>query len=111
MNQRPLGQALAQVKLFVSTTAALIGGVDRYICYATSRAHRRGLITGSERHQITGMIHNRLGDAETVEQWLTAQGIIQASALSGSLAEFQQWQVEIQKYRHRWLDALIAEFS
>jgi hypothetical protein len=78
-----------------------------FICHAIEDAEERGKITHDQYRVATAMIERRLGPGHsTVEDFLvTTLGVraYQAARLQDPDC--------IQKYRHRWVDALIAEFS
>lgn len=66
------------------------------ICYALSNSHGANL--------ARGIIEDRLGDLSYVTSWLWHAGYLPAA--------YEDWDwTEIQAYRHRWVDALIEEFS
>lgn len=74
----------------------------RYICVAIAlAASPRGYAT-LDRFIACRMIQNRLRNFDSVEVWLRYKVGIDLSIVTFN---------EIQKYRHRWLDALIEEFS
>lgn len=65
------------------------------ICYALSYGQGTNLV-----RQI---IHERLGNCNSVATWLVSNGYIKYSR-----PDFRK---QVQTYRHRWVDALIKEFS
>lgn len=74
-----------------------------YICYAIGKAFHNGAIELEEYEAARKMIENRIYPFLNVYYWLEwnvdSDTVRQASAK------------DIQQYRHRWLDAMIKEFS
>lgn len=68
---------------------------EQYICMAISYAY----VSKAAKDMAREVIFKRLNGSVTVGQWLIKRGF------------FPQTQQQLQDYRHRWLDALIAEFS
>jgi hypothetical protein len=52
------------------------------------------------------IINERLGESFTVGSWLAHNGFITNNDFND-----RKYQNQLQKYRHRWLDSLIEEFS
>ena len=73
------------------------GGKTPFICHAIA-----GALGRSHEFLAVRMIEGRLHPSYTVVQWLDAQE---------HSRPFDYSVVDRQVYRHRWLDALIAEFA
>jgi hypothetical protein len=73
----------------------------RYICYAIESAqdNRGSYDSLMAQKAIRAIIHERMGDAWCLEEWVHRQGI------RGATHDMMQ------EYRHRWLQSLIKEFS
>ena len=65
-----------------------------YICNALAHATHSS-------YALRRLIHQRLGDSITVEDWLEGIGV--------PLDQLND--KNLQEYRHRWIDELIKEFS
>lgn len=99
---------LKRAKAFVKTSEDIrnpTAGKIRAICFAID------LIPGLERNHnylVTDMIADRLEPATFVEEWLSKN----VPAYKKRHDSFDVTLPEdVQDYRHRWLDALIEEFS
>lgn len=100
--RKAVAQAFAAAKLRLSN-----GRTHRtnFICWALDHAIYDGLTTGISGAKAKKIIETRLGNCSSVTEWL-AKNVVPEHALRGNISA-----VEIQQYRHRWLDALIEEFS
>lgn len=106
-------RALKAGKLFLHR-AGVRGTTDTFICNAIDAAVKPALITQEEADAAIRLINNRLGNKGvkdlglhlTVECWLMLIPEVRRY-LERTPNRFN----EIQEYRHRWVDALIEEFS
>ena len=99
MNERAMiHSALAAAKSSLSHTYQCGDGQEEFICYAIGSAR-----DAWARVLAREMIMERLGNTPTVYDWLRCRVGMQAIQAAG--------QDSVQQYRHRWLDALIEEFS
>lgn len=73
-----------------------------YICCAISDAYYMGGASATAVAHATSVIRARLGSFTRVESWLVHVTKVDVSQLRPA---------NVQAYRHRWLDALIKEFS
>lgn len=80
----------------------------QFICMASGMAEKYDWITEQARRRAKAIVIKRLEGEFTVADWLVRKGCI---ARRNRLALTNLQQQQIQEYRHRWLDALIAEFS
>lgn len=96
-----IARAYKLAKYHVSTTYA-IGAKEQFICHALRGLRDRGLILWTTYDRAKRIIMERLdGRGNCVESFLEEMGI-----------DWRKYpRDEVQKYRHRWLDALIVEFS
>jgi L-amino acid N-acyltransferase YncA len=92
------------------------GGWDRYlhdlvnrvyICDAIRKAYYEEEITRKAMRTATKLIMTRLGPCVSVGQWLDQNVGYRVRFGKGHNAYHKQ----VQAYRHRWLDALIIEYS
>lgn len=74
-----------------------------FVCHAVAAACKRGLISDFEAEQFKEMINERLQGRFTVHEWLTYRAKVEIDPDT-----WDRYRVE---YRHRWVDAMIAEFS
>jgi hypothetical protein len=77
-----------------------VPGRKTYICFAISVADQYRESRAAKAAQK--MIHSRIKGHGTVDAWLWAVA---------KIPKRQMTRRNVQAYRHRWLDALIAEFS
>lgn len=84
-----------------------IGEAEQYICFALYRTVRFGASSYGDYILAKEMIMERLAPFNCVEDWLKLKGV----GLASYYAAVDQNPDVVQKYRHRWLDALIKEFS
>lgn len=82
---------------------------DMYICCALDAAQNRGLISNYLNRQAESLINKRLEGSVTLDAWCMARGLIGRHSL-GELRD-PDYVDNMQAFRHRWLDALIKEFS
>ena len=71
------------------------------ICYAIAACERRGQVSHKTALQARRIIMKRLAPNGSCYTWLRNQGVPEMHLTSNNL----------QAYRHRWLDALIEEWS
>jgi hypothetical protein len=94
-------RAFSLAKNHVSMTYS-IGAKEQFICHALRRLHDRRIISTIAYDDAVGVIMERLRPyGNCVESYLTYVGIEHGAYPRD----------EVQKYRHRWLDALIEEFG
>lgn len=75
-----------------------------YICGAIWEAERVDLVTARAADRAKYVISSRLGDDVSVTSWLKVRGFVPMSKSPYN-------NLQVQKYRHRWLNALIREFE
>lgn len=81
--------------------------LNTFICHALDDAQMNGFITYLQMQMAVKVIESRLGpERDSVEDFLVST--IGRSAFLDALRQDPDC---VQKYRHRWVDALIAEFS
>ena len=83
-----------------------IGEREQFICFALYRTVRFGASSYEDYLDARNLILERLAPFNCVEDWLKAN-----VGHKAFYAARQKNQDVIQEYRHRWLDALIKEFS
>lgn len=100
-----MAEALRQAKRYLLTgnkAHRRWSGKTPYICFALSDAASAGDASWVHADFAKRVINRRLGRFPTVAHWLFARGVIDA------VSPFTR---DLQDYRHRWVDALIAEFE
>jgi hypothetical protein len=75
-----------------------------YICGAIGEVERVDLVTSRAAYRASNVIGVRLGDSVSVTSWLKERGFV-------PINQNPYNNVQVQKYRHRWLNALIREFE
>jgi hypothetical protein len=75
-----------------------------YICAAIGHAEEDELVTWKASMRARQVIGSRLQDNATVTSWLKDRGYI-------PMRQDPFNHKQVQKYRHRWLNALIKEFE
>ncbi len=95
-----MATALRQCKKFLRDGKEGSTGED-FICIALMDTDAVG------NYMARAEICSRLGDMETVECWLSQQKLL-GSLMRHSPASRDR---QVQQYRHRWVNALIKEFS
>lgn len=75
-----------------------------YICGAISDVERAKLVTSKAADRARAVVGIRLGDSVSVTSWLKERGFV-------PINKDPYNNVQVQKYRHRWLNALIKEFE
>lgn len=75
-----------------------------YICGAIGGVVRDNLVTNRAAYRASNVIGVRLGDSVSVTGWLKDRGFV-------PMNKDPYNNVQVQKYRHRWLNALIREFE
>jgi len=73
-----------------------------YICFAIDDTRRQGGKSGQAADNATSVIQDRLTPRGCVDSWLAHEAKVDVSLLHPA---------NVQAYRHRWLNALIEEFS
>lgn len=79
---------------------------SRLICEAINEACAHGLIEDAVAKRAKALIHERIEHLGSVTLWLRHKGYIPAHHHMLDA----KWD-EVRAYRHRWLTALIKEFS
>ena len=104
MRRAQIARALKIAKLLVSETY-YCGDKEQFICHALARARNEDLCSAGETIAAEKMIMGRLGPGSyCLEDWIEAR--------FGHKVIDDTWRTNaMQEYRHRWLDALILEFS
>jgi hypothetical protein len=92
--------ALLAAKPFLATTLPCCK--ERYICTAISTASECGYSDAAGARLARAMIEERIAPLYTIESWLS---------INVPDAYDARYKNVVQQYRHRWLDALIEEFS
>lgn len=77
---------------------------SRYICIAMSLAFANGKITSDQMTQGQQYILNLIDPCMYLEDWLVRHGYIPKQRTRAD-------RVQIQQYRHRWVQHLIEELS
>lgn len=107
MNKRErIHRALVLAKAHLSKTYS-IGSKEQFICFALYKTVGFGRSTYGDYLLAKEMVMERLGHFNCVEDWLRTEGV----GFKSYYAAKEKDQDVVQKYRHRWLDALIEEFS
>lgn len=75
-----------------------------YICSAIGYAELDDLVTARAADRARRVIGVRLDDNVSVTSWLKDRGFVPMNKSPYN-------NVQVQKYRHRWLNALIREFE
>ena len=75
-----------------------------YICVAIEDVERANLVTSRAAYRARAVVGIRLGDSVSVTCWLKDRGFV-------PMSESPLNNKQVQKYRHRWLNALIREFA
>lgn len=99
-----MAEALRQAKPYLLTGKEMRWqwrGKTPFICFALMAAHA-GDVCYAHADRTECEISRRLDYHATVAHWLFDRGIIEAMFPYTS---------DLQDYRHRWVDALIAEFE
>ena len=104
-----LRKAFSQAKLFLRKGDRY--GIDpiycnTFICHSIDEANAQGKITLRQARMAIALIERRLNGASVVEEFLD-----QTVGVAVVGAALRADRYVIQTYRHRWLDALIVEFS
>lgn len=98
-------RALKAAKQPLSDTY-MIGEREQYICFALYQTVRFGASSYEDYRDAKNLVMKRLAPFNCVEEWLKAN-----VGHKAFYAAQQKNQDVVQEYRHRWLDALIEEFS
>ena len=75
-----------------------------YICGAIGDVERADLVTARAADRARYVISSRLNEEMSVTHWLKVRGFV-------PINKDPYNNVQVQKYRHRWLNALIKEFA
>jgi hypothetical protein len=75
-----------------------------YICGAISDVEYAKLATARVADRARHVINSRLGEEVSVTHWLKVRGFVPMNKSPYN-------NLQVQKYRHRWLNALIREFE
>lgn len=104
MNKRKLIlSALTAAKPFVAEFSYPYGEKYQFICHAIQRATLERLCSLEAGELAEEMILERLNGVITVECWLGRN--------VPGYRDYNHHPHAVQQYRHRWLNALIEEFS
>jgi hypothetical protein len=101
MKMKKTSEVFRAAKKFLSK-----GNKDKtdYICCAIHDAECADLVTGRAADRARHVIQRRLKDNVSVTSWLKDRGFV-------PMNKDPYNNVQVQKYRHRWLNALIREFE
>jgi len=75
-----------------------------YICSAIGDVEYANLVTSRAAYRARAVVGIRLGDNASVTSWLKERGYVPMNKNPHN-------NLQVQKYRHRWLNALIREFE
>jgi len=106
MNKRQhIHKALKAAKPLLSRSKvhSVVAGKAAYLCWALEDSNSNGEISNLACEVTKKMIMDRLDSHITVRDWLITNVGFYEVKRAGEDA--------MQEYRHRWLDALIKEFS
>lgn len=82
--------------------------LPNYICFAIDKVAENNHTKRHSCSRAKRIINERLGKSFTVFNWLVSNGFMKENNFEDiNHHEHDQ----LQKYRHRWLDSLIKEFS
>lgn len=98
--KRAMVQALEKAKKYLAVSADDDGRKSSYICCALPQNKGGDL--------VRKVINERLEQQPTVRSWLDIHGYLRSDYYR--LSERAKY-AQHQAYRHRWIDALIEEFS
>ena len=101
MKMKKTSEVFRVAKLYLNR-----GNEDKtdYICGAIGDAERAKLVTRKAADRARDTIGTRLRDNVTVTSWLKDRGFV-------PINQDPYNNKQVQKYRHRWLNALIKEFA
>ncbi len=80
---------------------------ERFICIALLITARYKKITNAQAAAAEAFILSKLGHCYTVERWLKEN----VKGFAAARRSGEAFRIEIQAYRHRWLDHLITELE
>jgi hypothetical protein len=92
------------------------GNGFRHICYAIHSEYAHGRIDTNLMYKLKTLIHCRLNDSQTLEDWLTEHhGIKEILSWEHDgmhyTDEYINYYCKVQETRHAWIDSLIKEFK
>ena len=101
MKMKKTSEVFRAAKLYLNR-----GNEDKsdYICGAIGEAERYNLVTRKAAYRASNVIGTRLRDSVSVTGWLKDRGFV-------PINQDPYNNKQVQKYRHRWLNALIKEFE
>lgn len=102
-DRKKIHKIFVAAKKFLSTKDELDSYKEEFICLAIGKAGHVGGYSKDDRALAVNIIMSRLGEHYTAEDWLEDK--IGADAIKNAPKD------SLQKWRHRWLDSLIVEFS
>lgn len=102
LKRQLIAESLARAKDFLADSEPPLGK-EKYICLALDAAKKQGVISRVGQEAAEAIIMERLGGAYTACTWLR-DTVGEKSFNSAS-------DIDIQAWRHRWVDSLIKEFS
>jgi len=100
-----IANAFRNCKRFLKSPEDLVGGHTPWICISLQKAELKGWVTVEGARAAEKIIKERIEGYVFVSDWLRAN-VPEARTIPKA-----QWPEVVQAYRHRWVDALIKEFS
>lgn len=102
---KEIAAVFKEAKKYLATSKSDAENVSKtfYICIAITKVSDADYRQWDSCSKAKNIIDERLDGKYTVGSWLAVNGFIKSTAF----ANINQ----LQKYRHRWLDSLIKEFS
>lgn len=98
-----VGEAFKAAKKYLYSGKGDMGPKHRnHICYSLVLAQNYNMNLADAAFTAMDIVSSRLGKSSTVTSWLNKQKEVNPDDMTTK---------NIQAYRHRWLDALIEEFS
>lgn len=98
------------VKSFVSTGTKDPGRYT-YICFAIAESFSQGLIGSMDGARLKCIIKTRLGECESLEDWLQEHHSIRVMDYWRHSQKYAAYRNKMQRTRHAWIDSMIAEFQ
>lgn len=105
-SNKQIATVFKEAKKYLATSGVLGDKGTRYICVAIDSVRYTNPKLGHGCSCAQNIINERLGDSYTVFTWLVTNGFMKRNTLDNI-----KYVNQLQKYRHRWLDSLIKEFS
>lgn len=104
---QPTQKNLNHAEAFREARKYVVDGSQRYICFSLVAASDAEIISYDKSSAAQTLIGNRLGSHCYLEDFLVAK----VPSLTYDYLRSDEGREQMQLYRLRWLDALIAEFS